>query len=123
MGNGRRGSERRKKKVEEKDDGLGEVVLKQIKSAPIVIYTKTTCPDCKSVLGLFKDVKKGTMKVIELDKEKNGDALHRHVKRVAAKDTVPQIFFGGMLIGDNKDIQNLVDQKRLPAYLKAIGAL
>jgi len=111
------------KKVEEKDDGFGEIVINQIKSAPIVIYTKSKCPDCKNVLELFKDVKKGKLKVIELDTEKSGDALHRHVKRLAAKDTVPQIFFGGMLIGDNKDIQNLVDQKRLPAYLKAIGAL
>jgi len=110
-------------KVEEKDDGLGETVLKQINSTPVVVYTKSKCNDCKNVLDLFKDVKKGKLKVIELDKVENGEALHRHVKRIAAKPNVPQVFFGGMLLGDDKDIRNLVDQKRLSSYLQAVGAL
>lgn len=65
---------------------------------PVVVYSKTYCPFCLEVKGLFKQLDVPA-KIIELDELEDGSAVQDALLELTGKRTVPQVFVGGALVG------------------------
>ena len=79
-------------------------VSSEVKNAKVVIFSKTWCPYCTQVKAVFKKIGQ-PFEAVELDKAKNGNAIHAQVKAVVGKTSVPQVFVGGAHLGGCDDTQ------------------
>jgi glutaredoxin 3 len=86
----------------------------------IVIYSKTFCPYSNETKLLFKEygIK---AKIVELDLEPEGEALHAEVREISEYDQTPNIFIAGKHIGGYQDIENAFDSGRLVILLNEAG--
>ncbi|CAG9334586.1 unnamed protein product [Blepharisma stoltei] len=80
-----------------------QMVLRLIKSSPVVMFSKTSCPYCMEAKATLK-VMQVQPKVIEVDKEKEGDSMKSALKELTMQNTVPNIFIGGFHIGGYDDL-------------------
>lgn len=98
-------------------------------SAPVVVFSKSYCPYCKSTkqllasLGLDQKLDGAKYKVLELDQQETGPAVQDALERLTGQRTVPNVFVGGKHIGGNSDLQALHRRGQLADMLKAAGAL
>lgn len=102
---------------------VGAKVKGHIDSAPLVIFSQTSCPFCKKAKELLtaKGAKYSVVEVDTLGDE--GYAFRVELDKVAGAGTVPQIFMGGSKIGGFSDLDAMNKEGKLDAALKAAGAL
>ncbi|CAI0547397.1 unnamed protein product [Linum tenue] len=77
-------------------------------SAPVVVFSKTYCGYCTRVKKLLTQLG-AAFKVIELDKESDGDEIQGALLKWTGQRTVPNVFIGGKHIGGcdgNKQIDS-----------------
>ena len=82
--------------------------------APIVIYTKATCPYCHAAKDLLRR-KGATFEEISVDGDRGKQAAM--ALRAGGRSTVPQIFIGETLVGGCDDLYDLESQGRLDPLL------
>mmetsp|Transcript_37407 Transcript_37407/g.89955 ORF Transcript_37407/g.89955 Transcript_37407/m.89955 type:complete len:188 (-) Transcript_37407:875-1438(-) len=70
------------------------------KVAPVVIFSKPSCPFCKGAKATFTEAGVPFM-AHEVD---NDEALYAALKAMTGKQTVPQIFIGGELLGGGDEL-------------------
>jgi len=113
-------------KVLAKDYNVKEVAGKvqgHIDSAPVVVFSQTSCPFCKKAKELLdaKGAKYTTVEVDALGDE--GYAFRVELDKVAGSGTVPQIFLGGGKVGGFSDLEGMDKDGKLDEALKTAGAL
>ncbi len=71
--------------------------------AKIVVYTRDPCPFCRQAMALLSS------KGVEFEEVEMGDdeALHKEVRRLSGRLTVPQIFVDGKPLGGYQEIREL----------------
>eukprot|EP00245_Coleochaete_scutata_P005303 TRINITY_DN18759_c0_g1_i1.p1 TRINITY_DN18759_c0_g1~~TRINITY_DN18759_c0_g1_i1.p1 ORF type:complete len:183 (+),score=26.64 TRINITY_DN18759_c0_g1_i1:61-609(+) len=100
---------------------LVELIKEKNAENPVIIYSKTWCPYCGMVKGLFK--KLGVAyKAVELDELADGDELQDALRSYTGQSTVPSVFIGGEHIGGCDDTMALHSQGNLIPKLEASGA-
>jgi len=72
----------------------------------VIIFSKSWCPYCKKVKGLFND-KFPDIKphVIELDERDDGDSIQQYLHEKSGQRTVPNVYVNQQHIGGNDDTQ------------------
>eukprot|EP00630_Chrysocystis_fragilis_P000600 CAMPEP_0197395208 /NCGR_PEP_ID=MMETSP1165-20131217/6481_1 /TAXON_ID=284809 /ORGANISM="Chrysocystis fragilis, Strain CCMP3189" /LENGTH=116 /DNA_ID=CAMNT_0042920959 /DNA_START=79 /DNA_END=429 /DNA_ORIENTATION=+ len=99
-----------------------EMVRAEIAKDPVVVYSKSYCPYCKSTKSLLasKGVK---ATVIELDLDPELGSQKQAALLAATKQrTVPNVFIGGSHVGGNDTMQELARTGKLDQLLSAAGA-
>ena len=82
---------------------LKQKLVDMIKSTPVLMFSKTTCPYCEMAKDMFKsaDIK---YDVHELDKLPEGADMQNTLQEITGQRTVPNIFIGGTHIGGFTDL-------------------
>jgi len=74
--------------------------------APVVVYSKTTCPYCVKAKNLLNDEKIDYV-ALELNKLDNGHQVVTDLRERTGLNYVPQIFVCGEFIGGFTELQKL----------------
>ncbi|KAG8378833.1 hypothetical protein BUALT_Bualt07G0025900 [Buddleja alternifolia] len=93
-----------------------------VSSNPVVVFSKTYCGYCDRVKQLFSQLK-ATYKVIELDKESDGDAIQAALAEWTGQRTVPNVFIGSKHIGGSDVVVQKHQQGQLIPLLVEAGAI
>jgi len=98
----------------QKHPNVKKFVEDSIAENRVVIFSKSWCPYCKRVKGLFSDnfpdVK---AHVIELDERQDGDPIQQYLHEKTGQRTVPNVFVNKQHIGGNDDTTKLFQSGRL----------
>jgi glutaredoxin 3 len=79
---------------------IKSIINGYISSAPVVIFSKSTCPFCTRSKALFRKMG-ARFKTFELDKMKNGKDIQATLQHMTGQSTVPNIFVDGKHLGGN----------------------
>ena len=88
----------------------------------MVVYSKSWCPYCLRVKGLFLELG-AEAKVIELDEVIEGAEVQDALLSITGVRTVPQVFVGGDFVGGCDDTEAAHRAGQLVPLLDAAGAL
>ncbi|CAL4906237.1 unnamed protein product [Urochloa humidicola] len=102
---------------------MAERVSRLSTEKAVVIFTRSQCPMCHTVLSLFSELSVYAA-VHELDKDPRGREMERELaRRLGRAPPVPAVFIGGKLIGSTDMIMSLHLSGKLVPMLKAAGAI
>ena len=93
-----------------------------IASNPVVVFSKTFCPYCKSVKKLLSDIG-ATYKAVELDQESDGGEIQAALLELSGQRTVPNVFISGKHIGGCDDTTGMHKSGKLLPLLTEAGAV
>lgn len=100
----------------DQSEEMMQVVKKLIDSDEIVIFSKTTCPYCKSAKEVF-DTMNYKYTAVELDNRADGYSIQNILKQMTGAQTVPRIFVRGECLGGCSDIKELYNSGELAEIL------
>ncbi|KAK9820243.1 hypothetical protein WJX72_007897 [[Myrmecia] bisecta] len=81
---------------------LVDLVKEKNDQYPVIVYSKSYCPYCAEVKGLFKSLKVDA-KIVELDDIVEGDEIQDALHDITRRRTVPQVFIQGKFVGGCDD--------------------
>jgi len=91
-----------------------QFVEDSIANNKVTIFSKSYCPYCIRVKGLFSDnfpdVK---AHVIELDQRQDGGPIQQYLQEKTGQRTVPNVFINNQHIGGNDDTTKIFQSGRL----------
>uniref|UniRef100_A0A2P2HXB3 thioredoxin-disulfide reductase (NADPH) n=1 Tax=Hirondellea gigas TaxID=1518452 RepID=A0A2P2HXB3_9CRUS len=94
-----------------------ELVEQYIKQNKIVVFSKSTCPFCHKVKGLFKELNIA-FTVLELDQISNGAAVQEALQAKTGQTTVPNTWINGTHVGGATDTLELHSKGELMKLLR-----
>ncbi|XP_024381218.1 glutaredoxin isoform X2 [Physcomitrium patens] len=97
-------------------------VQELIEQNPLIVFSKSKCPFCKTVKELFKSLEVEP-RVVEIDLEKDGGAIQKALFQTSKQLTVPNVFIGGEHIGGNDAVKALHSKGELVVKLKKARVL
>eukprot|EP01024_Parvocaulis_polyphysoides_P025606 TRINITY_DN2328_c0_g1_i2.p1 TRINITY_DN2328_c0_g1~~TRINITY_DN2328_c0_g1_i2.p1 ORF type:complete len:138 (+),score=3.02 TRINITY_DN2328_c0_g1_i2:44-415(+) len=77
---------------------LKEQITQKNKENPVMVYSKSYCPFCGQVKGLFNKLQI-EFKAVELDQIQDGAEVQDALAEVSGMSTVPQVFVNEKLVG------------------------
>jgi glutaredoxin 3 len=88
----------------------------------VVIFSKSYCPYCTKTKQLFSGPvgKDYSVKVVELDKLKDGSDIQDELLAMTGQRTVPNVFIKGKHLGGNDDTHAALASGKLQAMLSAL---
>lgn len=86
----------------------------------VVVYSKSYCPYCARVKGLFGKLNVD-YKLVELDEIADGGEIQAALSEVTGVRTVPQVFVGGTFIGGSDDTLRAHSTGKLQEVFEAAG--
>eukprot|EP00850_Spirogloea_muscicola_P004061 SM000017S02801 [mRNA] locus=s17:329369:330543:- [translate_table: standard] len=100
---------------------LMELIEQKNAANPVIVYSKTWCPYCGMVKGLFKQLGL-EVKAVELDELVEEQELQDALQELTGQGTVPNVFIGGKHIGGCDDTMALHRSGALQGLLDEAGA-
>ncbi|XP_052799608.1 uncharacterized protein LOC128231168 [Mya arenaria] len=94
-----------------------EFVQKTISNNSVVIFSKTTCPYCRSTKRVFSELGVEPQ-VFELDRREDGVRVQSILGEMTGAHTVPRVFIHGKCVGGNSETQTLYKSGNLAEMLK-----
>lgn len=95
-------------------------------TAPVVVFSQTSCPYCKKAKTLLEEVG-AKYTVVEVDTlGAEGYAMRAELADMTGRASVPNIFIGGKSVGgftDGPGLETLNKEGKLAGMLKEVGAL
>ncbi|KAM3319110.1 glutaredoxin [Capsicum chacoense] len=93
-----------------------------VSSNPVVVFSKTYCGYCTRVKQLLSQLG-ATFKVIELDRESDGNEVQAALLEWTGQRTVPNVFIGGEHVGGCDSVLEKHQQGKLLPMLKDASAV
>jgi len=96
-----------------------------IASAPVVLFSFTSCPFCKLAKEAL-EAKGVAYSAVELDLDPDGAAVRARLGARTTRTSVPSIWIGGEFVGglnDGPGLLTLEESGELDPKLRAVGAL
>lgn len=85
----------------------------------VVIWSKSWCGYCRATKQLFQkpEFKTVDVKVHELDRVSNGNAIQQILELMTGQRTVPSVWVAGKFVGGNDDTRNAYRSGRIQTLL------
>jgi len=96
---------------------MNEYIDNVIKSANVIVFSKTFCPYCDHTKELLDSLNCQNM-VIELDEMDSDGHIQNYLYELTNQKTVPNIFISGKHIGGNDKLQSLYKSGELLPLIK-----
>ena len=99
----------------------GEEQFKKIlEDNKVVVFSKSWCPFCRQAISILEnaDIEH---RVVDLEDEADGDAIHSAVKDVVGRTSVPQVFINGQSLGGCDDLKAAKSSGDLAGLLETAG--
>ncbi|CAG9336359.1 unnamed protein product [Blepharisma stoltei] len=93
------------------------LITQQVKSNPIVMYSRTNCQQCNKAKLLFSEYKL-TPYTIEIDQQEDATSLREAVESLTKQKRTPMIFIKGESIGGLGGLKNMLKNKQIQADLQ-----
>lgn len=109
---------------------LERMLLQEIASADVIIYTESTCKYCTATTELFNNMQMEANKkrnsaiprfytrIIELDTISNRDEVQSALLQISGQKSVPNVFVRGRHVGGNGPVQAAAESGELIEMLK-----
>lgn len=97
-----------------------DTIKQTVSGNKVVVYSKTYCPYCTTVKGLFADLQVPAV-VLELDKSSDGAEMQDTLQSITGRRTVPQVFVNGNFIGGCDDTLAAHREGKLKGLLAEAG--
>lgn len=88
---------------------------------PVVVFSKTYCPFCAETKSTLSSMGVDA-KIVEVNLDEHGEALHKAVKAKTGHRTVPSVWIGGKHIGGNDSLQQLKAEGKLAKQIAMASA-
>ena len=92
------------------------VIQEHIASAPVAVFSKSTCPFCARTKSLFEEMG-ADVKYLELNERDDGPAIQAALATICGQRTVPNTFINGEHLGGNDDAQREAKSGAIQAKL------
>ena len=103
---------------------MAERVSRLSTEKAVVIFTRSQCPMCHTVLSLLISELSVCVAVHEQDKDPRGRDMERELaRRLGRSPPVPAVFIGGNLVGSTDKVMSLHLAGKFVPMLKAAGAI
>jgi len=100
--------------------GVDKSVEDLIEKNAVQVFSKTYCPYCQRVKGLFTQLAV-PFHTTELDEEASGDSIQQYLTKTTNQSTVPNVFINKKHIGGCDATLALHREKKLVPLLKEAG--
>ncbi|GJQ12587.1 hypothetical protein GpartN1_g4378.t1 [Galdieria partita] len=94
-------------------------VQQLISSAFVVVFSKSWCPFCDRVKHIFRTLGV-SIKVVELNEEKDGSAMQTALYELTRQRTVPNVFINGQHLGGCDQVMELERKGALKKLLEPV---
>ena len=101
--------------------GSVDEVKSAINAGGLVVFSKSYCPFCIRVKGLFNELGVNAT-VFELDELASGDAAQESLVEITGQRSVPNVFIGGHHVGGCDDTFAALENGSLQTMLDKLGA-
>ncbi|KAL9384973.1 hypothetical protein Peur_021983 [Populus x canadensis] len=99
-----------------------DVVNVLIQEKPVVIFSKSSCCMSHSVETLIRGFGANPT-VYDLDRIPNGQQIERALMQLGFRQSVPAVFIGQQLVGNERNVMSLHIQNQLVPLLIQAGAI
>ncbi|XP_011013754.1 PREDICTED: monothiol glutaredoxin-S6-like [Populus euphratica] len=99
-----------------------DVVNVMIQGKPVVIFRKSSCCMSHSVESLIRGFG-ANLTVYELDRITNGHQIERALVQLGFRQSLPAVFIGQQLVGNERQVMSLHVQNQLVPLLIQAGAI
>ena len=99
-----------------------DVVNVLIQDKPVVIFSKSSCCMSHSVETLIRGFGANPT-VYDLDRIPNGQQIERALMQLGFRQSVPAVFIGQQLVGNERNVMSLHIQNQLVPLLIQAGAI
>ncbi|KAJ6729495.1 MONOTHIOL GLUTAREDOXIN-S6 [Salix viminalis] len=93
-----------------------------IQEKPVVIFSKSSCCMSHSIKSLIRGFGANPT-VYELDRIPNGQQIERALVQLGFRQSVPAVFIGQRLVGNERQVMGLHVQNQLVPLLIQAGAI
>lgn len=97
-----------------------DMIREKNEKYPVMVYSKSYCPYCGQVKGLFKKLQLD-FQAVDLDEIHEGEEVQDNLMQITGSRTVPQVFINGQYIGGCDEIMKLNSSGKLKDILGAAG--
>ncbi|KAJ9454594.1 Glutaredoxin-C6 [Diplonema papillatum] len=105
---------------EERTALIRELLPAHCRNEPVVMFSKSYCPYCRTVLRIFKKYKVKPA-LIELDRMANGAEVQEKLSALTGQATVPNTFIGDVHVGGCDETKKLDHSGKLAELLRPHG--
>ncbi|KAJ6329169.1 hypothetical protein OIU77_010780 [Salix suchowensis] len=99
-----------------------DAVNSMIQEKPVVIFSKSSCCMSHSIESLMRGFGANPT-IYQLDQIPNGQQIERELVVMGFRQSVPAVFIGQQLIGNERQVMSLLVQNQLVPLLKQAGAI
>jgi len=99
-----------------------DVVNVLIQDKPVVIFSKSSCCMSHSVETLIRGFGANPT-IYDLDRIPNGQQIERALMQLGFRQSVPAVFIGQQLVGNERNVMSLHIQNQLVPLLIQAGAI
>ncbi|KAI8881259.1 glutaredoxin [Backusella circina FSU 941] len=100
--------------------GIRDLVKKAISDNTVMIFSKSYCPFCIRAKDIFDDLNVD-YKALELNEDKNGEAIQSALAELTQQKTVPNIFINQQHLGGADALKDALASGKLDKILKDAG--
>ena len=99
-----------------------DLVNVMIQGKPVVIFRKSSCCMSHSVESLIRGFG-ANLTVYELDRITNGQQIERALVQLGFRQSLPAVFIGQQLVGNERQVMSLHVQNQLVPLLIQAGSI
>lgn len=77
-----------------------------------LVFTKSYCPYSRALRKMFdENGLEGQYKVFEIDREEHGNEVHKALKEISGRQTIPNVYLNRDNLGGDEETEAMADRK------------
>jgi glutaredoxin 3 len=95
-----------------------KAVNELIKENKMLVFTKSYCPYSRALKKMLDaNGLKGQYEVYEIDRQQHGNEIHKMVKEMSGRITIPNVYLNGQNLGGDEEVEKMAADGSLKKLL------
>jgi len=95
---------------------------KLINDNKMVVFTKSYCPYSRALRTMLDaNGLEGQYGVFEIDREHHGNEVHKALKEMSGRQTIPNVYLNRENLGGDQEVEEMAQNGELKKKLEALG--